>query len=51
VTDTVRYAVLGGEIVRRLLVEPDIRKIFDYRQDQLERILNKEETAPCLPQD
>ena len=30
-TDHVRYAVLGGTLVERLLVRPDIEKIFDYR--------------------
>ena len=30
--DRIEYAVPGGEIVRRLLVAPDIERIFDYRR-------------------
>ena len=35
VRDTVRYAVPGGALVNRLFVEPDVRKIFAYRQERL----------------
>ena len=38
VRDRIRYAVLGGALVRRLFVEPDIARIFRYRADQLSRI-------------
>jgi ligand-binding SRPBCC domain-containing protein len=33
--DRVRYAVPGGIIVHRLLVAPELKRIFDYRRDQL----------------
>ena len=35
VEDRVRYAVLGGALVARLFVTPDVRRIFDYRQKRL----------------
>lgn len=38
VRDVVQYTVRGGEIVRRLLVAPDLEKIFTYRTQQLSRI-------------
>ncbi len=33
--DRVRYAVAGGELVHRLLVAPDLNRIFDYRAARL----------------
>lgn len=33
--DYVEYAVIGGSIVRNLLVAPDLRRIFSYRQEKL----------------
>lgn len=38
VTDHIRYSVRGGRLIRSLLVEPDLRKIFDYRRDQMKEI-------------
>ena len=35
VRDRVRYAVPGGWLVHRLLVRPDVEKIFRYRKDRL----------------
>ena len=37
VLDRVRYRVLGGAIVNRLIVERDVRHIFAYRLDALRR--------------
>ena len=37
-TDIVRYAVIGGALIQRLLVSKDLDRIFEYRQKQLERI-------------
>ncbi|HSA58327.1 MAG TPA: SRPBCC family protein [bacterium] len=37
--DIVKYAVLGGEFVNRFLIAPDLKKLFDYRQDKLKAIL------------
>jgi ligand-binding SRPBCC domain-containing protein len=33
--DQVRYAVLGGSVVQRLLVEPDVKRIFAFRAAKL----------------
>jgi ligand-binding SRPBCC domain-containing protein len=38
--DVVKYAVLGGEIVNRFFIAPDLKKIFDYRQEKLRKILS-----------
>lgn len=35
VRDEVSYGVLGGAIVHRLLVKPDLLRIFQFRQDAL----------------
>ena len=35
VRDYVRYQVFGGKIVHKLFVEPDLVKIFSYRQEKL----------------
>ena len=42
VTDHVRYAVLGGRLVQRLFVAPDLRKIFTYRRAQLVETFGEE---------
>ena len=36
--DNIRYAVPGGAIVNRLLVRPDLNRIFDYRYAKLREI-------------
>jgi hypothetical protein len=36
--DEVKYAVLGGELVNRFFIEPDLNKIFAYRQARLKKI-------------
>jgi ligand-binding SRPBCC domain-containing protein len=35
VTDRVEYATWGGALVNALFVEPELRRIFDYRQAAL----------------
>jgi hypothetical protein len=35
VSDVVDYAVPGGALVQRLLVRPDLERIFDYRARRL----------------
>jgi ligand-binding SRPBCC domain-containing protein len=35
VRDVVRYAVIGGRLINRLLVQPDVEKIFRFRQQRL----------------
>ncbi len=39
VEDRVEYAVLGGQIVDKLFVRPDLQKIFEYRSKRLQEIL------------
>jgi ligand-binding SRPBCC domain-containing protein len=38
VGDSVQYAVPGGTIVQRLLVAPEVRRIFEYRQKVLREL-------------
>jgi ligand-binding SRPBCC domain-containing protein len=38
VEDKVSYSVLGGALVNRFLVRPDLERIFDYRTEHLERV-------------
>lgn len=40
VTDVVRYSVGGGSLVQKLLVAPDLRRIFSYRHDRLREIFD-----------
>lgn len=42
--DRVEYAVRGGALIDKLLVAPDLRKIFDYRKDRLAELLARETT-------
>lgn len=39
VGDDVEYAVLGGKLINKLFVRPDIEKIFDYRAQKLQELL------------
>ncbi len=39
-TDRVSYGVLGGDIIHRLFVAPDLRRIFEYRAQQIGRLLS-----------
>jgi len=43
--DVVRYAAPGGTLVHRWLVEPDVRKIFEFRRAELARIFGAENTT------
>ena len=38
IRDHVQYAVLGGPLVQKFLVAPDLKKIFDFRRARLESI-------------
>lgn len=46
VIDEVHYIVPGGRLVNRWFVEPDLRKIFGFRQERLEEIFATEFTQP-----
>ena len=45
VLDTVRYRVLGGALVNALIVERDVRGIFEYRLDALRRHFGAQPSA------
>ena len=40
--DRVEYAVHGGILVKKLLVEPDLKRIFGYRKRKLQELLAPE---------
>lgn len=40
VEDVVRYRVPGGRLINRLFVEREVRNIFEYRSQQLIRLLS-----------
>jgi hypothetical protein len=37
-TDRVRYAVVGGPLVHELFVARDLRKVFEYREAEIQKI-------------
>jgi ligand-binding SRPBCC domain-containing protein len=41
VCDSVEYSVLGGALVNKFLVAPDLNRIFRYRQRVLKTIFNR----------
>lgn len=41
VEDTVDYAVHFGGLVQRFLVEPDLRRIFEYRKRKLQELMGR----------
>ena len=46
IRDDVRYAVPGGKVVQRLLVAPDLDRIFQYRREVLQTIFNPAGAQP-----
>lgn len=44
--DRVRYAVLGGRLVNRLLVERDLRKIFAFREAKMSELFGGRSVEP-----
>jgi hypothetical protein len=38
-TDRVQYGVLGGAIINMLLVEPELRRIWEFRDQEIRRRL------------
>ena len=48
VTDRVTYSVPGGYLVERLLVGPDLRKIFAYRTRVMEQLLGAMPTTQVI---
>lgn len=47
--DEVRYRVPGGTIVDRLLVRPDLERIFDYRQERMLELFGSPSGEGCDP--
>lgn len=47
VGDHVEYAAAGGALVHKLLIEPDLRRIFRYRQQVLEQLFTVELRTPA----
>lgn len=45
--DRVRYDFLGGRLVHNLFVEPDLRQIFEFRQQQIPRLLGLGDDVCC----
>lgn len=41
VDDLVEYAVWGNQFVNKLFVRPDLKKIFTYRSEQLDKIFSE----------
>jgi ligand-binding SRPBCC domain-containing protein len=44
VRDRVRYGVPGGSLIDRLLVRPDLERIFDFRRERLGALLGPGQT-------
>jgi ligand-binding SRPBCC domain-containing protein len=49
VHDNIRYAVPGGAAINRLFVEPDVRRIFTYRQQQMAELFPARAPAEQVP--
>jgi ligand-binding SRPBCC domain-containing protein len=47
VADNVEYAVPDGRIVQKLLVAPDLERIFQYRHQVLEELFNPAKRRPA----
>jgi ligand-binding SRPBCC domain-containing protein len=45
--DKVEYAVLGGSLVKRFFVAPDLERIFAYRRQKLSEIFGKPAGGPA----
>jgi ligand-binding SRPBCC domain-containing protein len=44
--DRVRYSIFGGLIVNRLFVEPDVKKIFLFREKKLTELFGSKHSSP-----
>ena len=42
VRDTVQYSAIGGFLVNRVFVTPDLERIFEFRRQKIEEIFRKE---------
>jgi ligand-binding SRPBCC domain-containing protein len=48
VVDFVRYAAPGGSVVQRLLVAPDLQRIFSYRHEILQKLFDAHIAVPAV---
>lgn len=50
VNDNVHYIPRGGNLIHRLMVKPDLKKIFNYRQEKLTEIFSQSAPSkvPCV---
>lgn len=46
VVDDIRYQVPGGALINKLLVRPDLERIFDYRTDKFIELFGGREIKP-----
>jgi ligand-binding SRPBCC domain-containing protein len=46
VGDSATYAVPGGRIIQKLLVAPDLDRVFDYRHKILKQLFNPRQEKP-----
>jgi ligand-binding SRPBCC domain-containing protein len=46
IRDSVEYAVMGGILVQKLFVAPDLKKIFNYRHAKLREIFASTGSSP-----
>jgi ligand-binding SRPBCC domain-containing protein len=51
VGDSVVYAVTGGSLVQKLIVAPDLTRIFDYRHEVLQSLFNPKGWQPSADRD
>lgn len=44
IRDQIQYAVWGGSLINKIFVQRDLKKIFDYRHQVIQKIFTKEST-------
>jgi ligand-binding SRPBCC domain-containing protein len=49
IRDSVQYSVLGGALIDRLFVAPDLGRIFDFRRQKITEIFRQMSTAALYP--
>jgi ligand-binding SRPBCC domain-containing protein len=49
VGDRVTYSVPGGRIIQKLLVAPDLDRVFGYRHKILKQLFNPQQEKPAQP--
>lgn len=49
IRDTVRYSVVGGALVDRLFVAPDLSRIFEFRRQKIAEIFRRRSNTSLWP--